>query len=134
MYSNMIQQHVVFCIFYLFIYLLFSIRVFFREHLRFTGQQEKGEAISLTPLCHSKRLPRYLHISRAITARSSPLDSNWEPLVSERKSLSTKLRALTRFDKNTFWIILIKPLLCNTDLIKFLTKIRLKISGVTFKN
>ena len=72
----MIQQHVVFCIFYLFIYLLFSIRVFFREHLRFTGQQEKEEAISLTPLYYSNPLPRYLHISRAITAGTSPLASN----------------------------------------------------------
>ena len=45
--------------------------VFFGEHSRFTGQQGKGEAISLTSLYHVHPLHRHLDISRAITADSS---------------------------------------------------------------
>ena len=45
----------------------------FHEHSRFTGQQGKGDAISLTPLCNFYLLHRNLDISRAITAESSPL-------------------------------------------------------------
>ena len=52
---------------------LFSISVFFHEHPRFTGQQGKGEAISLTLLYHFHPLESHLDISRAITAESSPL-------------------------------------------------------------
>ena len=52
---------------------IFSIWVFFHEHSRYTGQQEKGEAISLTLLYHFHPLHRYLEISWAITAESSPL-------------------------------------------------------------
>ena len=51
----------------------FSIQVFFHEHSRFTGQQEKGEAISLTTLYHFHLLHRCLDISRAITTGRSPL-------------------------------------------------------------
>ena len=47
------------------------ISVFFHEHSLVTGQQEKGEAISLPPHYYSYPLRR--HISRAITAESSPL-------------------------------------------------------------
>ena len=66
----------------------------------FTGQQRKGEGIYLTPLYHFHPLHGQLDISRAITAESSPPahswqpDSNREPLVSKRKLLNTKLRAL----------------------------------------
>ena len=82
-----------------FYYYCFSIWIFFHEHSRFTRQQGKGEGIYLTPLYHFHPLHRHLDISRAITAESSPLhswqpDSSREPLVSERKSLTTKLRAL----------------------------------------
>ena len=55
---------------YLFFFLVW---VFFHEHSRFTGQQGKGEDISLTPLYHFHSLHRHLGISRAITAESSPL-------------------------------------------------------------
>ena len=51
----------------------FSIWVFYHEHSRFTGQQGKGEAISLTPLYHFHLLQRHLQhlgISRVITAES----------------------------------------------------------------
>ena len=61
---------------YVYVYLyicLFSIWVFFHEHLRFTGPQGKGEAISLSVLNHFHPLHRHLDISRAITAESSPL-------------------------------------------------------------
>ena len=55
------------------IFLFFSIWVFFRKHSRFTGQQEKEEAISLSPLYHFHSLHIHLDISRPITVESSPL-------------------------------------------------------------
>ena len=51
----------------------FSICVFFPEHLQFTKQQGKVDAISLTPVYHFNPLHRYIDIIRAITAESSPL-------------------------------------------------------------
>ena len=51
----------------------FPIWVFFHEHSRITGRQEKGEGISLTPHYHFPLLHGRLDISRAITAESSPL-------------------------------------------------------------
>ena len=81
----------------------FSIWVFFHDHSRITGLQGKGEGISLTPHYHFHPLHRHLDISRAITAESSPLhiaSSRTRPgnlLVSQRKSLTTKLRALKSF-------------------------------------
>ena len=75
---------------------------FFPEHSGFTGQQRKGEAISLTHFNHVHPLQRHSDISRAITAESSPLHSSWqpdsnrEPLVSESKSLTTKLHTLKK--------------------------------------
>ena len=97
---------------HLFLYIKFSLRVlnnlllyihiyiFLPEHSRFTGQQGKGESIYLTPLYYFHSLHRHLDISRAITAESSPVHignsrtRTREPLVSEGKSLTTKLRAL----------------------------------------
>ena len=60
-------------------FFFFSIWVFFHGHSRFTGQQGKGEATSLTPLYHFDPLHRHLDISRAITPESSPLHiaSSW---------------------------------------------------------
>ena len=82
-------------------FFFFSIWVSFHEYSPITGLQGKVEGISLTPHYHLHPLHRHLDISRAITAESSPLsahrqqpDSNWDPLVSERKSLTTKLRVL----------------------------------------
>ena len=40
----------------------------------FTGQQSKGEAISLTPLYHFYPLHRHLEVNQEITAESSPHD------------------------------------------------------------
>ena len=51
----------------------FSIRFFFHEHSRFTGQQGKGKCICLTHLYYFHPLHRHLEISRVITAESSPL-------------------------------------------------------------
>ena len=51
----------------------FSVWVFFHDHSRITGLQGKEEGISLTLHYHFHPLHRYLHISRAITAESSPL-------------------------------------------------------------
>ena len=74
-----------------FIFTFLSVWVFFHEHSWFTGQQEKGEAISLTPLYYFHPLHRHLKISQAITAESSPLhiavsrtrtDSFWFPSAS----------------------------------------------------
>ena len=50
-----------------------SIWLFFREYSRFTGQQEKGKAISFYPFYHFHQLHRHLDISRVIAAESSPL-------------------------------------------------------------
>ena len=50
----------------------FSIWVSFHEHLQFTAQQVKREAISLTPVYHLLPLNRHLDISRAIIAEGSP--------------------------------------------------------------
>ena len=55
------------------IYILYSIWVFFHEHSRFTGQQAKGEGISLSRHYHFHSLQRHLDIIRAITAESLPL-------------------------------------------------------------
>ena len=56
-----------------FIVFFFSMQVFFHEHSRITGLQEKGECISLTPHYHFYPLHRHLDISWAITTESSPL-------------------------------------------------------------
>ena len=48
------------------IFFFFSTWVFFHEHSRFTGQQRKGEAISLSPLYHFHPLHRHLDISRRL--------------------------------------------------------------------
>ena len=81
--------------------------------------QGKGESISLTPHYYFHPLHRHLNIHREITAESSPLHigrsqtrtgnlwfpsashdtlscRNWEPLVSECKWLTNKLRALSQ--------------------------------------
>ena len=67
--------------------------VFFHIHLRFTEQQGKREAISLTTLYHFHPLQRYLDYNWGITAESSPLQivrsSNQEPLISECNLLTT---------------------------------------------
>ena len=54
-------------------WIFFSIWVFFHEHSRFRGQQEKGETIFLTPLYHFHPFHRHLDIGCAITAESSLL-------------------------------------------------------------
>ena len=51
----------------------FSMWVFFHKHSRFTGQQGKGEAISLTPPYQFHPVHRHLDISQEITAESSSL-------------------------------------------------------------
>ena len=85
---------------YLTQHFFFSIWVFFHKHSLFTGQG-KGEGIFLTPLYHFHQLHRNLHITdycRELTsAHSQQPDSNWEPLVYECKSLTTKLH----FDQDT---------------------------------
>ena len=89
---------------YIYIY-FFSIRVFFHEHSRFTWQQGKGEAISLTPLYLFHLLNRRVDISRMIAKESSPLhiastltrNGNFR---SERKSLTTNSPALCNCTEN----------------------------------
>ena len=81
-----------------------SIWVFIHEHSRFTGEQGKGESISLIPLYHFQLLHRHLDIIRAIAVENSTShiaispcqdpDSKREALVSESQSLTTKLHAL----------------------------------------
>ena len=76
----------------------FSMWVFIHEHSQTTGLQGEEEGISLTPHCHFHPLHRYLDISRVIIAESSPLhianSLTRTGNLSERKSLTTKLRAL----------------------------------------
>ena len=106
---SFLQKHVVF-----FFYLGF----FFHNHSQITGLLVKGEGISLTPHYHSYPLQRHLDIGQAITAESSPLprqqpDSNKEPLLSECKSLTTKLCAPACFKSLKgckFWIDVLKQL------------------------
>ena len=62
-----------FCPLVISFFFFFCIWVFFHKHSRFTGQQGKGEAISLSPLYHFHPLYRHLDIGWAITAESSPL-------------------------------------------------------------
>ena len=78
-----------------------SIWVFFHEHSRVTGLQEKGEGISLTPHYNFHLLYRRLGISPAITTESSPLhiaSSRTQTgnlcFPKGRKSPTTKLRIL----------------------------------------
>ena len=60
----------------------------------------EGEGIPLTPHCHFHPLHRYLGNSWAIAAEGSPLHISSKPytnrgtLVSNRKSLTTRLRTL----------------------------------------
>ena len=82
--------------------------VSFHDHLWIAGLQGKGEGISLTPHFHFHPLHRHLDISQAIIAESLSLhianSRTWtgKPLVSERKSLTTKLQEnfLTPWEKN----------------------------------
>ena len=75
----------------------FSTAVFFHDHSRIPRPQGKGEDISVTPCYHFHPLHRHLRISRAITTGSSPLrivssrTRTGKPLVSKRKSLTTRL-------------------------------------------
>ena len=78
----------------------FFIWVFFHEHSRFTGQQGRGEVISLTPLYHFHLLHRHLDISWVITAESSPLHiarshtqtgNLWFPSASKEKDCSVSI-------------------------------------------
>ena len=52
---------------------IFSVGVFLDDHSRITGMQGKEERISLTPHYHFHPFHRQLDISRAVTAKSSPL-------------------------------------------------------------
>ena len=89
-------------------FLFFSIWIFFHNHSRTTVLQGQGEGISLTPHYHFHPTQRHLDISPVITAESSPLyiggskKSNREPLVSERKSLTTQLSALKTWTAKSY--------------------------------
>ena len=75
-----------------FFYLGFLSQITFLNH-RTAGE---GRGHTLTPHYHFHPLHRHLDISLAITAESSSLhiEVNWEPLVSQRISLTTKLSTL----------------------------------------
>ena len=64
-----------------FLFCFFSVWLFFHEYSRLTGQQVKGETISLYPFYHFHLLHRHLDISWIIAAESSPLQitgsRNW---------------------------------------------------------
>ena len=75
---------------------VFRISFVYLSFLSQIRRQGKGEGTSLTPLYHFHPLHRHLDISWAITAESSPLpiEVNWELLVSQCISLTTKLSVL----------------------------------------
>ena len=75
-----------------FLYLDFLSQITFMNH-RTAGE---GGGHFFNPHYHFYLLHRHLDISLAITAESAPLhvEVNWEPLVSQRISLNTKLSAL----------------------------------------
>ena len=52
---------------------IFSVKIFFHEYSRFTGQQGKREAFSLYSFFYFHSLHRHLDISWVIAAESSPL-------------------------------------------------------------
>ena len=66
---------------------------FIKPFFAITVQQEKGEAISLSPLYHFHTLHGQLDTSQAVTAGSSPL--HIAGLALGNLSLTTKLRALS---------------------------------------
>ena len=86
------------------VFVFFSVWVFFHKLSRITGMQGEEEGISLTPHYHFHPLPNQPgdYCRELTSAHSLQPDSNQEPLVSQRKSLTTKLRALTR---NYVWKI-----------------------------
>ena len=71
--ANMLMLLVLYIYIYIF-FLIFFFYLFIYLFFIGQGQQEKGEAISLTPLYHFHPLHRHLDISHAITAESSPPD------------------------------------------------------------
>ena len=86
------------------IYLRYNLFIYLFSYLGFLSQRftnhrtaEEGEGISLTPHYHFHPLDRHLDINQEITVERSPLNiagnqtRNQEPLISERKSLTTKL-------------------------------------------
>ena len=85
----------------------FSIWVFFHEHSRFTGQQGKGEAISLTPLCHFHPYHRHLDISQAIIKALEKIGENlvnWFPNNEMKLNTDKRHLLLNSKEPNTFKI------------------------------
>ena len=84
-------------------FFVFSIWVFFHEHSRIIGLQEKGEGISLTPYYHFPPLHRHLDISREITAESSFLhiasSRSWTGNLSSFTIFSQSRTLLNSFEK-----------------------------------
>ena len=76
----------------------FSIWVFFHEHSRITGLQGKGEghffnsSLPLPPALQTFRRQPGNYCRELTSAHSQQPSSNREALVSEHKSLTTKLR------------------------------------------
>ena len=75
----------------------------------FTGQQGKGEAISLTPLYHFHPLHRHLEVNQAITAESPPqhIASSYQAQPHNKLSnLNNKLGVL--YKRLQYLILLLK--------------------------
>ena len=76
----------------------FYIWVFFYEHSRITGLQGKGHffnsSLQLPPASQTPRHQPGDYCRELTSAHSQQPDMNREPLVSERKSLTIKLRTL----------------------------------------
>ena len=78
--------------------LIFFYLGFISQALTIRSTAREGQAILLTLFYHFYPFDGHLDMSRAIAAERSPLsiEWSWEPLVSERKSLTTKLCTLEK--------------------------------------
>ena len=98
-----ISFHVSYCTEKAPLFFFFSIWVFFHEHSRIIGLQEKGEGISLTPYYHFPPLHRHLDISREITAERSFLhiasSRSWTGNLSSFTIFSQSRTLLNSFEK-----------------------------------
>ena len=87
----MLKCWIVFCF-------IFFFSFFFHKHSQITVQQGKRDVIYLTPLYWFHPIHKCLDISQTVTEETSPLHIAIgripTPLVSERKSVITKVRAL----------------------------------------
>ena len=67
---------------------IFSIKIFFHEYSRFTGQQGKRETFSLYSFFYFHSFNRHLDISWVISVKSSPLLEQLKPDLADEDMIS----------------------------------------------